>query len=117
MPDLLFFLLLGHFCGDFALQSDLVADRKRRSAAALSLHALSYTVVIALFLMIAMALRRTESIFNLTGLLVLIGLFIQHWLQDFLKSLWSNGGKQGFYIDQAIHIAVLYLIRIFIYCD
>ena len=113
MPDLLFFLLLGHFVGDYAFQTDNMAKTKGNSGRSLSLHVLVYTVTIGCFWWLGKSLNGDSRFFGMTACLILGGLYVQHWLQDYYKSAYTNGSKQGHFIDQAIHISVLYLIRIF----
>lgn len=113
MPDVLFFLLLGHVFGDYALQTDYMAKTKGTSKAVLSLHVLVYTITIGVFWWLGKMLTGTAEFFTLTHMLVLTVLYVQHWLQDYVKTAKTNGGKQGFFIDQALHIAALYIIRMF----
>ena len=115
MIDLLFFLLLGHFCGDFALQSDRMAEQKRTSLKILTGHITLYVFTIAVFMFAGLSLGSTSRFFQLTTVYTLAFLFIEHWLQDFLKARIFNCGRQGYYIDQAIHVLVLFVIRIIIY--
>ncbi|MFH2055327.1 MAG: DUF3307 domain-containing protein [bacterium] len=113
MPDVLFFLLFGHFLGDYALQSDYMAQNKGQSIAVLSFHVLVYTVTLAALWWIGESLNRGGDFFRLTTLAVLAGLYLAHWLQDYLKSRHFNHSKQSYYIDQAVHVGVLFLIRVF----
>ena len=112
MPDILFFLLLGHIFGDYALQTDHMAKEKGNSWKVLSLHVLVYTLTITAFWWLGKKLSGDHEFPNLTQTLVIFGLYIQHWLQDFVKTTKGNGGKQGFFIDQALHLTALYIIRI-----
>lgn len=112
-PDLLFFLLLGHVFGDYALQTDHMAQTKGTSKSVLSLHVLIYTLTIGFFWWLGDVITVTPGFFTTTHLLVLAALYVQHWLQDYLKTARSNGSKQAFFIDQALHIAALYIIRLF----
>lgn len=113
MPDVLFFLLLAHIFGDYALQTDYMAKMKGSSKRVLSLHVLIYTLTIGVFWGIAIKLTGTHEFPTLTQGLVLVALYIQHWLQDYVKTTKSNGGKQWMFLDQALHISALYMIRIF----
>lgn len=111
MPDLLFFLILGHIFGDFAFQTDHMAKFKGSDKAILSLHVLIYVATIAAFWWAGDLLAKSNTFPSLFALGILVVLYLQHWLQDHIKS--SNGnGKHAFFIDQAIHLAVLYVIRI-----
>jgi uncharacterized membrane protein YphA (DoxX/SURF4 family) len=115
MPDLLFFLLFGHFVGDFALQSDKMAATKGESRRVLTWHVSIYTLCIAGSLWIGLFLKGSEIFLTLTTLIVIVALWGIHWLQDFIKMTRYNGDKQAFFVDQALHLLQLYLIRIFIY--
>ena len=113
--DVLFFLILGHFCGDYAFQTDNIAERKKTSKAALTVHVILYTVCIWAFLATYSLLYYPGLYFHTATLIFLVILFIEHWAQDYLKNHLTNGSKQAYYIDQVIHIALLYLYRIFIF--
>ncbi|UCD62838.1 MAG: DUF3307 domain-containing protein [Candidatus Zixiibacteriota bacterium] len=115
MIDLLFFLILGHLFGDFGLQSDRVAAEKGRSKATLTYHVFLYTLTVALFLFAGLALNGSDGFFRLATLLVLTFIFLAHWIQDYLKAFRFNGTKQAFYLDQAVHILILFAVRILIY--
>jgi len=79
MPDLLFFLLLGHIAGDFALQSDRMAATKGYSKIVLTWHASIYMLCVAISLWIGLYLNGPDSFFTLTTLAVLAALWIVHW--------------------------------------
>ncbi len=113
MPDVLFFLLLGHIFGDFALQTDYMAVKKGSSKRVLSLHVLIYTVTVGIFWWLGKELAGSRDFPTLTQGLVLAALYVEHWLQDFIKTTKSNGEKQWLFADQALHLSVLYVIRMF----
>jgi hypothetical protein len=113
MPDILFFLLLGHVFGDYALQTDYMAKTKGTSKKVLSLHVLVYTLTIGAFWWIGKLLAKSPDFPASIDILVLVALYVQHWLQDYIKTTKANGSKQSFFVDQALHIAALYIIRIF----
>jgi len=115
MLDLLWFLLLGHFLGDFAFQSDRTAKIKGASKLTLTGHVTLYTVCIALVLLIGLNLNGSDEFFSTSTTLILIAIFASHWIQDFVKANRFNGTKQGFYFDQALHVLVLFVIRIYVY--
>lgn len=112
MPDVLFFLILGHIFGDFAFQTDYMAKNKGSDKKVLSVHVLVYVITVGLFWWIGAALSADKQFPDLYAAVILAGLYIQHWLQDYIKSNKSNGGKHAFFVDQAAHLAVLYIIRI-----
>jgi uncharacterized membrane protein len=115
--DVLFFLILGHFCGDYAFQTDRMAEKKKSSKLALSYHVLIYTLCIWAFLAIYSLLYHPGLYFHTATLIFLTFLLFEHWIQDFLKSRITSCSKQAYYIDQILHIALLYLYRIFIFPD
>lgn len=112
MPDTLFFLLLGHVFGDFALQTDRMAREKAANKGILSMHVLIYVVTIAAFWWLGKRLNGGMPFVSVTTALVLAALYVQHWLQDSLKATRFNGSKQAFFLDQAAHLTVLYIMRL-----
>lgn len=115
MLDLLFFMILGHYVGDFALQTDRMAVNKRESLATLSVHVLIYTVTLGTFIVIGMAYNGQCNLASPTFWLFLGGVYIVHWGQDHIKAKFFNGSKQAFYFDQAVHIMVIFAARLFIF--
>ncbi len=112
MPDTLFFLILGHIFGDFALQTDHMAKHKGSNKAVLSLHVFIYVVTIAAFWWLGEFLQGQRPFPTPFAGAILAALYVQHWMQDQIKSTKTNGGKHAFFVDQAAHLAVLYIIRI-----
>ena len=45
----------------------------------------------------------------------LIAVYVLHWLQDYIKGVHLNGSRQGFFLDQAIHLVVLFALRLVVY--
>jgi hypothetical protein len=115
MPDLLFFLIFGHLCGDFALQTDRMAREKRTSKSTLTLHVAVYTATIAAFMLAAYLLADIATVMRWISLPVLVFIFAEHWLQDYLKVNGGNGSKQSFYLDQALHMLILFALRLTVY--
>lgn len=117
MLDLLWFLILGHFFGDFAFQSDLTAQTKGSSMKTLTGHVFLYTLCIALFLLLGLMINRdnTAAFFTTYSLLSLVFIFVQHWIQDYIKASRFNSSRQSFYLDQALHVLVLFVMRIYIF--
>jgi len=113
--DILFFLILGHLAGDYALQTDHMAAGKGKSLSVLSSHVLVYVITIWVFFWFYSLLYQSGLALKTSTLLFLPSLYILHWLQDFAKSRLRNCSKQIYYLDQVLHIAVLYIYRIFIY--
>ncbi len=115
MPDLLFFLLFGHVCGDFALQSDRMARDKQKSKATLTLHVAIYTLTIAAALLAAYVMADAVVVMQWATIPILLFLFVEHWIQDYVKVNGFAGSKQSFYLDQAIHLLILFALRLTIY--
>lgn len=113
--DILFFLILGHLIGDYALQTDYMAAQKKSSTAVLTFHVIVY--ILSLWAIIALySLLYYPGLFiQLATILFLAVLFILHWLQDYIKCRYNNGSKQWYYIDQVLHLVMLYVYRIFIF--
>ena len=68
-----------------------------------------------MFFLFYSILFRPGLFFVISTLIFLAVLFIEHWIQDFLKGKSELHNRQTYYIDQVLHIAVLYFYRIFIY--
>jgi len=109
--DLIIFLLIGHYMGDYGLQSDRMASMKRSSPATLTLHVFTYTITIILAFALYWVLERFDAppSYRVLVLLAVI-LFVTHWAQDFVKSR-INGPKQLYYVDQSLHIILLVVFR------
>lgn len=110
--DSLFFLFLGHFAGDYAFQSDALVKNKTSSYTALLLHVIIYSFCI-------IAAIAFHDIFYNPDLFIAVlkwipAILVLHYIQDFVKSRFSNGSKQFYYIDQFVHISILFAVRIII---
>jgi hypothetical protein len=113
--DVLFFLILAHFCGDYAFQSDYLAEKKKSSNLLLFYHVLIYTVCLWAFIALFSLIYQRGLYLESSFLLFMAILFAEHWLQDFLKGKTDRNSRQLYYIDQVLHIVMLYIYRIFIY--
>ncbi|HFK5582141.1 TPA: DUF3307 domain-containing protein [Elizabethkingia anophelis] len=102
--------ILAHFIGDFLLQNDWMAQNKKKTSYACTIHVLFYLLPFLL----------TELTF---AQILLIG--IQHWLQDRTKfvSWWckTTGSFQGelgkdclpyghFIVDQVFHFIWMWIV-------
>ncbi len=92
-----------------------MAKTKRASKSILSAHVLIYTATIAAFLFIALRLNGSDKFFTLATAGFILFLFVEHWLQDFVKTKQPTCTKQAFYLDQALHVIILFAARILIY--
>ena len=106
--------LLAHFIGDFLLQSDWMATRKKQSNIACSIHVILYML---------------PFIFVELSLIQFILIAFQHWIQDRSKFIaWyckTFGIFQGelkqkvlpwghFIIDQIFHVIWMYVVMNFV---
>jgi hypothetical protein len=113
--DILFFLILGHLIGDYALQTDYMASHKKNSRAILTRHVVIYAASVWAMIAAYSFLYRPGLFIKLATIIFVAVLFIQHWLQDFIKNRYNNGSKQWYYIDQVLHLVILFAYRIFIF--
>ena len=108
--DLMWFLLLAHFAGDFAFQTDRMAERKRSSQSVLTLHVLIYVATIGL-MVVGYELTVSGMPTKAAVLPVALGgLFVVHWLQDDLKGRFFLS-RQAYYLDQLLHVIQLFVLR------
>jgi hypothetical protein len=102
-------VIVAHWIADFVCQTDKMATRKSTSMLWLSLHVLTYTVVLS---MVMLVLWGHVNLFwiLLNGLL--------HWVTDFVTSritsqLWKMERRHDFFVmvglDQVIHYACLFI--------
>jgi hypothetical protein len=110
--DPLFFFLLGHIIGDYALQADAMAANKRKISGSLILHAAIYTLTIVVLAYVH-DLLYAPSIF-LATLPWMIPVFALHISQDFIKGRYFNRSRQCYYIDQSLHLVALFALRIIV---
>ena len=112
--DLMWLLFLAHIAGDFALQSDSVAQRKCESVTALTYHVGVYVVCIGVTLWLFASATDEFSFLTWSAAGLLLPLYAVHWIQDYVKGHHFPKSKQAFYLDQLLHLAQLYAIRLFI---
>jgi hypothetical protein len=110
--DPLFFFLLGHIIGDYALQTDAMAANKQRIGGLLIFHAAIYSLTIGASACIHDLFYR-PFIFPAT-LPWLIAIFALHTIQDLIKAKYLSKSRQCYYIDQALHLVALYALRIIV---
>ena len=94
-------LILGHYIGDYALQSEWVATNKTVSMYVLFAHSAIYTFVIVAIC----------SAFGYFSVYLATYIFVGHFLMDG----WKNHNSQypwALPIDQTIHIGQLFIIWI-----
>lgn len=111
--DLMWFLALAHLIGDYALQSDRMAETKPRSVAVLTAHVLIYVGVIGVALWLYGMATGRYGFWKLTVGGLLVPIFAVHWMQDYLKGHYFPS-RQAYYLDQALHISQLLILRLLV---
>lgn len=100
-------IILAHIIGDFYLQTDKIAEKKKNSNMYLAIHCILYTIVVSIGLYILTGNRM--EILKDAGLI-----FLSHGVADLLKQkLCKKINKYEFRIfllDQSVHIGSLFLI-------
>jgi len=109
--DMMWFLMLSHLVGDYALQSDGIALRKRSSRKILTGHVVIYVVTLAFTLAIYSYFTGQFAFLSLRVMTALFVIFALHWIQDDIKARRFADSGQAYYIDQALHIIQLFLLR------
>jgi len=103
-------VLLGHYLGDFELQSDKMATQKSTSNKVLATHVTTYMVPVGVLLM-----ALSGSTYTL-GLLAVAGNWLAHFCTDWLTSrataiYHAEGKRHEFFVviglDQLIHTCTL----------
>ena len=110
--DPLFSFLIGHLIGDYALQSERMAQNKRNLGGYLIFHVTIYSFSIAFFSWVHDVFYDPDILSAVLPWIVPI--FVIHLLQDFAKSRFYNSSRQFYYLDQALHLITLYLLRIIV---
>lgn len=100
-------ILLGHIIGDFYVQTDKIAEKKKNSIKYMLIHCLIYTIVIGIgFYVLSRGIVET--------LIISSFIFISHFIIDLIKRKCDKRVVKceyiNFLIDQVIHITVLLLI-------
>lgn len=99
-------IILGHVIGDFYVQTDKIAEKKKNSIKYMLIHCLSYTIVIGIvFYILSREILET--------LIISSFIFLSHLIIDLFKKKCDKKVVKYeylfFLIDQAIHIMVLLL--------
>ncbi len=110
--DPLFLFLLGHIVGDYALQTDDMARNKDILGSKLIIHCLIYSATIGAFAGIHEMLYQSGIFFRTLPWLAPV--FVLHLSQDLAKSRFFNKSRQFYYVDQALHLITLYILRIIV---
>ena len=104
-------LLIAHFLGDFTFQSASMAEDKKTSTGRLLLHSVIYAAV--------MAAACFLSVSPLYALLPAAVFAVSHFIIDECKCLISRKWDSIilFFIDQAVHLAVILLVWKFLWLE
>jgi len=97
------YLLLGHYLADFPLQGDFLSGMKGKNNYLLLCHVLIYTLILGAIL----------TFFGMFTTPKLWLLFVSHFTVDYWKCHYApkdTALTTSLYIDQAIHIAMLFLL-------
>lgn len=110
--SLILAVVIGHFVSDFFFQEREDAEKKSHSIKHLTNHVWTYSVL--MFMFICMAVSYT----TITPYAALLGfLFVTHWITDFFTSkfnaaAWKSGYVKTFWcgigFDQMIHYVTLF---------
>ena len=92
--DIVFCLIAGHLLGDFLLQTDLMA-RKKRAVGVFAIHVLTVTAVTYLLCGVWLSWQ------------IAVGVFATHLVIDGIKTLSGKNGPTVFLLDQVLHLAAL----------
>jgi hypothetical protein len=112
--DVMWYLLLAHLIGDYALQSDRMAAQKGQHLSVLTWHVAVYTSCIGVTLWIVAATTGAFEFLAWIPAGLLLPLYALHWTQDLIKGRYFSHSKQAYYADQVLHLAQLYAIRLLI---
>lgn len=100
-------ILLGHIIGDFYVQTDKIAEKKKNSIKYMLIHCLIYTIVVGIgFYELSRGIVKTLIISSV--------IFLSHLIIDLIKRKCDKNAIKYeyiiFLIDQIIHIMILLLI-------
>lgn len=112
MINLMLFLLLSHFIGDYYLQSQKLSDDKLRSFRSIIIHSLIYLIPFVITVFVYLISFKSAIYF-----LILI-IPIIHFIIDSVKYFLRNYNLKEvtvYFCDQVLHILSLYLLYIFIF--
>jgi hypothetical protein len=100
-------IILGHIIGDFYVQTNKTADKKKTSMKYMLIHCLVYTIVLGIGFYIL-----NRQIVKM--LIISCIIYLSHLIIDLVKTKCTKKYKNYeyiiFLIDQAIHIVVLFVI-------
>jgi len=110
----MWFLILGHFLGDYAFQSDKMAKKKAENSGLLVVHALIYALTVAVVYYCGLWLTGRGISSTLLFGLAFAGIFVIHGLQDLARARLFPCSRQAYYIDQGLHVIQIFVIRLWL---
>jgi len=110
----MWFLILAHFLGDYAFQTDRMAQRKGKHLPCLVVHSIIYTLTIGVVYYLGLVLTGRHLNSPLLLLVACGGVLLLHGLQDFIKARWFSCSRQVYYFDQGLHVIQLFAIRLWL---
>jgi len=98
-------LITAHMFGDYAFQSQYIAETKKKNLYHLIVHCWIYTFCI----WVALALL------NKMNWHIILTIFGTHFIIDYLKGRFSDKlGEKAYFLDQVLHYAIILVISIFL---
>lgn len=112
--DSMWFLIFAHFLGDYAFQTDRMAQCKGKHLPCLLVHTAIYALTIGLVYYFGSTMTGKPVETPLRLLAACGGIFLLHAAQDFIKARWFSCSRQIYYLDQALHVIQLFAIRLWL---
>ena len=99
-------IILGHIIGDFYVQTDNIAEKKKISIKYMLLHCLVYSIILGIVFFII-----TKMIIETIGIIIIV--LLTHFVIDIFKRKFDRKNRyeyMNFIADQAAHIIILFCI-------
>lgn len=100
-------IILGHIIGDFYVQTDKIAEKKKKSIKCMLLHCLMYSIIVGISFFIL-----NKNMMETLGISCII--LLTHLIVDLVKGKCDRKtdrcGYMIFIADQAVHILILFSI-------
>ena len=99
-------IILGHIIGDFYVQTDNIAEKKKISIKYMLLHCLVYSIILGIVFFII-----TKMIIETIGIIIIV--LLTHFVIDIFKRKFDRKNRyeyMNFIADQVAHIIILFCI-------